>query len=80
HDNLYEVPEEEIRRRGIGVLPGNLLDATRNLAGDRVLREALGPVVGEDYVDYYVRVKQREWAEYHEQVSDWEIRKYLTLF
>jgi glutamine synthetase len=80
HDNLYEVPEEEIRRRGIGVLPGNLLDATRNLAGDTVLRKALGPVVGEDYVDYYVRVKQREWAEYHEQVSDWEIRQYLTLF
>jgi glutamine synthetase len=79
-DNLYEVPEEEIRRRGIGILPGNLLDATRNLATDTVLREALGPVVGEDYVDYYVRVKQREWAEYHEQVSDWEIRQYLTLF
>ena len=80
HDNLYEVGEDEIRRRGIATLPGNLLDATRNLAGDQVLREALGPVVGEDYVDYYVRVKQREWAEYHEQVTDWEIRKYLTLF
>src|SRR5205814_1778610 len=79
-DNLYEVPPEEIERRGIRTLPGNLLDATRQLAGDAVLREALGPVAGEDYVDYYVRVKQREWAEYHERVTDWELNTYLTLF
>jgi glutamine synthetase len=79
-DNLYEVPEEEIKRRGIGVLPGNLLDATRNLAQDTVLRKALGPVVGEDYIDYFVRVKQQEWADYHEQVTDWEIQRYLSLF
>ena len=79
-DNLYEVPAEEIARRGIRTLPGNLLDATRNLAADPVLRAALGPVVGEDYVDYFVRVKQREWAEYHSRVADWEIERYLTLF
>ena len=79
-DNLYEVPEDEIRRRGIRLLPGNLLDATRNLAGDPVLRQALGPVIGEDYIDYYVRVKEREWADYHQRVTDWEIESYLTLF
>jgi glutamine synthetase len=79
-DNLYEVPEEEIKRRGIAVLPGNLLDATRNLAQDTVLRKALGPVVGEDYIDYFVRVKQQEWADYHSQVSDWELQRYLGLF
>jgi glutamine synthetase len=79
-DNLYEVPAAEIERRGIATLPANLLDATRNLAADPVLRSALGPVVGEDYVDYFVRVKQREWAEAHSQVGEWEIRRYLTLF
>jgi glutamine synthetase len=79
-ENLYEVPEPEIARRGIGTLPGNLLDATRNLAGDPVLRAALGPVVGEDYIDYFVRVKEREWADYHQRVTDWEIENYLTLF
>ena len=78
--NMYEVPEAERRRRGIDILPGNLLDATRNLAQDEVLREALGRAVDEDYIDYYVRVKQAEWAAWHEQVSDWERRRYLTLF
>lgn len=84
-DNLYEVPAEEIERRGIRTLPANLLDATRNLAADPVLRSALGRVPlddggDEDYVDYFVRVKQREWYEYHSQVADWEIQRYLTLF
>ncbi len=79
-DNMYEVPEEDLRRRGIDVLPGNLLDATRNLQEDEVLREALGKGVGEDYIDYFVRVKQREWKEYHDRVTDWEVGKYLTLF
>jgi glutamine synthetase len=79
-ENLYEVPEPEIHRRGIGILPGNLLDAIRNLVCDDVLRAALGPVVGEDYIDYYARVKQQEWAAFHEQVTDWEIEHYLGLF
>jgi glutamine synthetase len=84
-DNLYEVPAAEIARRGIRTLPANLLDATRNLAADPVLRAALGRVPRddgscEDYVDYFVRVKQKEWYDYHSQVADWEINRYLTLF
>jgi glutamine synthetase len=79
-DNMYEVSEEELRRRGIDVLPGNLLDATRNLVQDEVLREALGRGVDEDYIDYFARVKQREWKEYHDRVTDWEVHKYLSLF
>lgn len=79
-DNMYEVPEEELRRRGIDILPGNLLDATRNLAQNDVLREALGKAGDEDYVDYFVGVKQREWKGYHEQVTDWEVEKYVALY
>jgi glutamine synthetase len=76
---MYEMPVEELKRRRIDVLPSNLLDATRNLERDEVLREALGRAVDEDYVDYFVRVKQREWKAYHDQVSDWEVKKYLSL-
>lgn len=79
-DNLYEVPAEEIARRGIRLLPGNLLDATRNLVQDPVLRLALGKTDSGDYVDYFAAVKQAEWDDYHEQVSDWETKRYLSLF
>jgi glutamine synthetase len=77
--NMYEVPAEELKRRRIDVLPSNLLDATRNLERDEVLRDALGRAIDEDYIDYFVRVKQREWKAYHDQVTDWEVKKYLTL-
>ena len=45
-----------------------------------MLRAALGQGRGEDYVDYYVRVKRDEWFRYHEQVTAWEIKEYLTRF
>jgi glutamine synthetase len=78
--NMYETSEAEREARGIQVLPGNLLDATRNLQADDVLRTALGRGRDEDYIDYFVDVKQREWRDYHDRVSDWEVNKYLSLF
>jgi len=78
--NMYEMPDAERESRGIDLLPTNLLDATRNLERDDALRAALGRGRDEDYVDYFVRVKQREFKEYHDRVSDWEIDRYLSLF
>jgi glutamine synthetase len=77
--NMYELDRAAIERAGIETLPANLLDATRELERDDVLRASLGRGKGEDYVDYYVRVKRREWADYHEQVTPWEVEHYLTL-
>jgi glutamine synthetase len=78
--NMYDVGVDELARRGIEVLPANLLDATRELERDQVLREALGRGRDEDYVDYFVRIKRDEWRRYHEQVTPWEINEYLTRF
>ena len=58
----------------------NLLDATRELEKDDVIRQALGRGKDEDYADYYIRVKRDEWGSYHEQVTPWEIKEYLTRF
>jgi glutamine synthetase len=79
-ENLYALPYEELRGRGLDTLPTNLLAATVELERDEVLREALGRGRDEDYVDYFIRVKREEWNRYHEQVTPWEIREYLTRF
>jgi glutamine synthetase len=79
-ENLYAIPYDELRARGLETLPANLLDATEELERDDVLREALGRGRDEDYVDYFIRVKRDEWSRYHEQVTPWEIREYLTRF
>ena len=60
--NLYRCMRPEREAAGIELLPGNLLDATRELERDDVLRAALGTTADGDYLDYYVEVKRREVA------------------
>jgi glutamine synthetase len=79
-ENLYDLSYAELSGRGLQALPSNLLQATWELEHDDVLREALGHARDEDYLDYYVRVKRDEWNRYHEQVTPWELREYLTRF
>ena len=78
--NLHEVTQAELDRRGIELLPANLLDATRELERDDVMREALGTTAREDYVDYFVGVKRDEWKQAHEQITQWELDRYLQLY
>ena len=55
--------------QGIELLPANLLDATRELEKDDVLRAALGKTRDGDYVDYFIKVKRGEWQQAHEQIT-----------
>jgi glutamine synthetase len=79
-ENLYSVPHDKLVARGLQTLPSNLLDATRELERNDVLRQALGRGRDEDYIDYYIATKRAEWNRYHEQVTSWEINEYLTRF
>jgi glutamine synthetase len=78
--NLYTLDPADREAQGIELLPGNLLDATRELERNDVLREALGQARGRDYVDYFVEVKRREWQAAHEQITKWELDRYLQLY
>jgi glutamine synthetase len=74
--NLYEVPKEELVRRGIHLLPTNLCEALIAFAKDKVIQDGLGA----DFASYYVAVKSDEWDRYHQSVSQWEIDRYLMTF
>ncbi|MFN8162540.1 MAG: type III glutamate--ammonia ligase [Solirubrobacterales bacterium] len=78
--NLHEVTEARRRELGVELLPDNLLDATRALERNDVLRAALGKCAEEDYVDYYIRIKRGEWKRAQAEVTDWELDRYLQLF
>ena len=79
-DNLYELSPAQIKRKRIKTLPANLLDAVRAAEKNKPLRDWLGEMDGRSYLDYFAEVKKAEWQEYHATVSDWELRRYLTLF
>jgi glutamine synthetase len=78
--NLYELSVAEREAAGIDLLPTNLLDATRELAGNEPMRKAFGTTRDGDYIDYFIDVKQKEVQAAHEQITKWELDRYLQLF
>jgi glutamine synthetase len=54
-------------------LPFNLLDALRALEANTVLPEAMGA----EFVASYLKLKHRDWQEYHGQISPWELKTTL---
>ena len=75
-DNLYEIPEDELVRRGIDFLPTTLNEALDYLEEDEVVKGALGSV----YAPYYISVKREEWKRYHQSISQWETDNYLGVY
>ncbi len=78
--NLYTLGAAEREAQGIELLPANLLDATRELARNDALRAGFGKTRDGDYIDYFVEVKQREVQSAHEQITQWELDRYLQLY
>ncbi len=78
--NLYTISSAERAAQGIELLPENLLDATRELERNDVLRAAFGKTRDGDYIDYFIEVKRREVQAAHEQITKWELDRYLQLF
>mgnify|MGYP000200377646 CR=1 FL=1 len=66
---------EEIRRRGIRLLPQTLAEALQELKQDELVQSSLGVIY-----DEFATVKEGEWREYHRQVTQWELDRYLTMF
>ena len=73
--NMYELGLEEIRRRGIRLLPQSLAESLEEFRGDETIQGSLGVIC-----DEFVNLKEAEWKEYHRQVTQWELERYLTMF
>ena len=73
--NLYELGMDEIRRRGVRLLPQSLAEALEELKQDELVQSSLGVIY-----DEFAALKEGEWREYHRQVTQWELDRYLTMF
>jgi glutamine synthetase len=71
--NVYHLTPKERKARHIDELPGSLAEAMRALEKDKVLTDALGPVIYEAFT----RAKWAEIEEYRMKVTDWELDRYL---
>ncbi|MFC7132239.1 MULTISPECIES: type I glutamate--ammonia ligase [Salinibaculum] len=75
-ENIYDFDEEKREEYGIDTLPENLGEAVDELEKDEVILDALGPHVGEKFVE----AKNQEFQEYLVDVSQWEIDRYLEKY
>ena len=57
-------------------MPRSLEEALAALRENDCLKQGLG----EQFVDYYCRIKEAEIARFNLEVSDWEQREYFDLF
>ena len=74
-ENVYHMTEEERKKRGIGQLPGSLLEAIQLTEKSKLVREALG----DHLFNAFVENKKIEWDHYRIQVTDYELERYLPI-
>lgn len=75
-NNLYDLSPAQMREQGIGILPQSLSEAIDEFEGDKVIRDALGDSLSEEFI----KIKRVESMEYQRHVSDWEINRYVEFF
>ncbi|MCR5209808.1 MAG: type I glutamate--ammonia ligase [Lachnospiraceae bacterium] len=71
--NIFEMTDKERKKAKVESLPSNLLDAVEALEKDKLIQDTLGPHIA----PLYISAKKREWGLYSEQVTQWEIDRYL---
>lgn len=71
--NIFEMTEEERVAAGAERLPRTLLEAAEAFQKDSYIKN----VLGDDLTEKYIKAKTTEYMDYRNQVTDWEIEKYL---
>jgi glutamine synthetase len=76
NENLYEMSQQELKRRKIGLLPQSLNEAIDALEEDAVVKAGIGNELAAEFIS----IKRMEWVEYSRHVSDWESNRYIEMF
>jgi glutamine synthetase len=74
--NMYELSQKDLDKMGVKSLPSTLLHAIEAFAADPLSRD----VMGDDLYRSYIDLKTKEWWNYHNAISEWEIDNYLTKY
>ncbi len=72
-NNIFEMTPEERAIEGISALPQSLGEAIDAMEESELVAEALG----EHVFDYFIRNKRAEWVDYRDQVTPFELDRYL---
>jgi glutamine synthetase len=74
-DDVWNLTEGERRAVGIEPLPQSLAEAIAVMERSELVAETLG----EQVFEFFLRNKRREWEEYRQQVTPFELHRYLPV-
>jgi len=72
-DDVWSLTDAERRAMGIRPLPSSLYEAIQVMEGSDLVAETLG----EQLFDFFLRNKAQEWNDYRQQVTPFELKRYL---
>lgn len=74
-----QLTDEPVQGSGYTVdkprLPRNLFDATQALSESKIARD----ILGEEFVDHFVRTRMWEWRQFQDSVTSWELQRYFEI-
>jgi len=73
--DVYLMSDEERERERIETLPGSLIEAITLTEQSELVREALG----EHTFQNFITSKKVEWDRYRVNVTEWELKEYLSV-
>ncbi|NHI18192.1 type I glutamate--ammonia ligase [Phycicoccus endophyticus] len=72
-DDVWSLTDAERRAMGIRPMPASLVEAIETMESSELVAETLG----EHTFDFFLRNKRAEWADYRNQVTAFELERYL---
>ena len=75
-ENIFKMDQKTREAKGIGSLPGSLIEAVACFENDPLMTATMGAHV----TTQYVAGKEKEWDDYRTHVTDWEVAKYLVTY
>ncbi|MCK4443856.1 MAG: glutamine synthetase, partial [Thermoplasmata archaeon] len=72
--DIYKLTEAQRKQYEIKPLPENLAEALDELEGSELVKETLGPHI----MEHFLYIKRQEWDDYRQQVTEWEVDKFLS--
>ncbi|MCD6210196.1 MAG: glutamine synthetase [Methanophagales archaeon] len=73
--DVYRLSDEERAKEGIKTLPGSLIEAITLTEKSELVREALGNHI----FNNFITSKKVEWDRYRVNVTEWELKEYLSV-
>jgi len=73
--DVYSMTSEELEKDGIKSLPGSLIEAISLTEKSELVKEALGDHIFKNFI----ASKKVEWDNYRVQVTEWELKEYLSV-